>query len=435
MLHGGIFWAMAFSPDGSRIVSGGNTRMALLWDAATGESIGAPLRQRDTVNTMTFSPDGSRVATGNLNGVFRAWNIAKSKYNGKTIEQDGHILGAVFVHDSLWTLTEIDGMVQFKDSSTGKAIGKPFLYSENMKFKALSPDGSRVVTKYNNGSNIDIWDVTTGERIGTMSHPSLAKVAFSPDGSLILTGGGDNIARIWDAATLKCLLKIRQHGRAIDAVAFSSDGSRFLIGSYDGTTQMWDTATLKTIGNPLIHQSEVKSVAFSPDGNKILIGFADGTVRLWDAHTLNPIGTPLQNVKIVCAATFNHDGSQFLACSIDGTARLWDTATLQPIGPPLEHDAWWPRASFNSDGSQILIDDNSGNAQVWQAPRDSLDGKYERIACWIQVITGMELDSTGGINVLDTAAWQKRQQRLQELGGPPAFNSSRSEQRSERRGL
>jgi WD40 repeat protein len=306
-----------------------------------------------------------------------------------------------------------------------------------MKFKAISPDGSRLITEFDQGSNTNIWDIATGELVGNLVHSGLAKVTFSPDSSRILTGGGspENIAQIWDAATQKSLLEIRQHRRPVDSVAFSPDGSRFLVGSYDGTTQMWDTAALRTIGKPLIHHSEVKSVAFSPDGTRILIGFADGTIRLWDAHTLKPIGTPLQNVKIVCAAAFNNDGSQFLACSIDGMARLWDTATLKPIGPPLKHHGSWPRASFSPDGSKILITDNSGIAQVWQTPRDLLAGEYERIACWIQVITGMELDSTGGINVLDVHAWQEHRRLLQEMGGSPHTISADFDQIHEMKGL
>jgi hypothetical protein len=116
-------------------------------------------------------------------------------------------------------------------------------------------------------------------------------------------------------------------------------------------------------------------------------------------------------------------------------ARLWDTATLKPIGPPLKHHGSWPRASFSPDGSKILITDNSGIAQVWQTPRDLLAGEYERIACWIQVITGMELDSTGGINVLDVHAWQEHRRLLQEMGGSPHTISADFDQIHEMKGL
>ncbi len=127
-------------------------------------------------------------------------------------------------------------------------------------------------------------------------------------------------------------------------------------------------------------------------------------------------------MKLVCAVAFSPDGSQLLACSLEKTARLWDTATLKPIGPPLEHDGWWPRASFSPDGSQILVADGYGTAQVWKAPPGPLAGERERIICWVQVVTGMELDPTGGINVLDAPTWQQRRRRLGELGGPPELS-------------
>ena len=418
ILHGGGTFALAFSTDGSRIVSGGVTCMALLWDAATGELIGAPMRQRDTILDVAFSSDGTRLFTGNEDGVVRIWDLTQGKYVGKTVEQQGRICGATFVHDGLWVLAQIDGVVQFRDATTGKPIGKPFSCQESLRFKALSPDSSRLVTKKGPYGALWLWDVATGEFVGELYHQQVREVTFNPDGSRILTGGGDSVARLWDAATLKCLAEFRQHESVVSDVAFSPDGSQFLTGSYDGTTQLWDAVTLKPVGKPLIHQSEVKGVAFSPDGTKILIGFADGTIRLWHTTTLNPIGTPMQHVKLVTDVAFSPDGSQLLACSIGGTARLWDAATLKPIGPTLKHNCGWPHASFSPDGSQILLLDGQGRTQVWKALPGPLEGSCERIACWVQVVTGMELDLTGGINVLDAPTWQQRRRRLEELGGP-----------------
>ena len=417
IVHGGVIYALAFSPDGSRIVSGGNTRMALLWDAATGEPIGAPLRQRNTVRAVAFSPDGKSVATGNEDGVVRVWDLIQSKYVGEPVKHQDQVLAVAYGSHGLRILTEIDGAIQIRDAATGRPIGKPFSHPAQFYRVVFSPDDSRLVTQRARFGRLRLWDVATGEMVGELFQDSLDCITFSPDGSRILTGG-DSVASLWDAATLKCLGEFRQHRSIVSGVAFCSDGSQFLTGSYDGTTQLWDAATLEPIAKPLFHQSEVNSLDFSPDCTKILVGFADGTVRLWDAVTLNPIGTPLQHQKIVCSVDFSPDGSQLLACSIEKTARLWDTATLKPIGPPLEHDGWWPRASFSPDGSQILVADGYETAQVWRVPPGPLEGNCEQIVCWVQIVTGMELDPTGGINVLDAPTWHQRRRRLEELGGP-----------------
>jgi len=424
IVHGGVVSALAFSPDGSRIVSGGWTRMALLWNATTGEPIGAPMRQRDTILALAFSPDGSRIVTGNRDGVVRIWDLIHDKNVGEPVRHDQKVLAAAYGPRGLRILTRNEDKIQVMDAATGEPVGKAFRHpADRFEQAVFSPDGSRLLTSSSKPTdNLRLWDLANGRLIGEPFHPGAMRVAFSPDGSRILSGGGgldSGIACLWDAATLKCLGEFRQHRRLVNGVAFIPDGSKFLTGSFDGTTQLWDAAALEPIGEPLVHQSEVKAVAFSPDSSKLLIGFADGTVRLWDLATLKPIGTPLQYLRIVCAVAFSPDGSQFLACSLDRTARIWDTATLKPIGPPLEHNSWWPRASFSPDGSEILLADPYGVAETWRAPTRPLAGDCERIACWVQVVTGMELDSTGGINVLDASEWQKRRQRLHELGGPP----------------
>ncbi len=467
ILHGGLIKDLAFSPDGSLIVSGGNTRAAMLFDAATGQPVGAPLRQRNTVRTVAFSADGTQVLTGNVDGVVRLWDMASGKPLGRLVQHEDRVLGAGFGPDGLRMLTQSDGGVQVRNAVTGQTISKPFQYQAaagdiaadaeyaRAAIMTFSPDGSRVVIR--SGFSGHLRNVATGELIGQPFPKGLLGAAFSPDGSRILTGGNDRIARLWDAATLRSLGELRQHQNTVSAVAFSPDGSQILTGSYDGTTQLWDAATLEPIGEPLIHQSEVKALAYGPHGTRILTGFADGTVRLWDLATLKPIGPPLQHQEIVCGVAFSPDGSRLATCSLDGTARLWDAATLNPIGPPLEHDGWWPKISFSPDGSQLLVAGYHGTAQVWKvtpaardavppaardavppaardavppAARDAvppgpLGVDRQRIALWTEVITGLELDQSGGIVVLDGPTWQQRHRRLQELGGPPMMNDDR----------
>jgi len=54
----------------------------------------------------------------------------------------------------------------------------------------------------------------------------------------------------------------------------------------------------------------------------------------------------------------------------------------------------------------------------WDAPTFA-DGDPERIKPWCQVSTGTEMDEKGELQALDAETWQKRRDRLMELGGPP----------------
>ena len=130
------------------------------------------------------------------------------------------------------------------------------------------------------------------------------------------------------------------------------------------------------------------------------------------------LGPPLQHEKGAFALAFSPDRKTVLTGSVDKTARLWETATGKPLGPPLQHqNAVW-RLAFSPDGKTVLTGSLDNTARLWRVP--SLpEHNPERIILWAQLVTGLELDEYGGTRVLDTASWEQRRRRLQELGGPP----------------
>jgi WD40 repeat protein len=105
-------------------------------------------------------------------------------------------------------------------------------------------------------------------------------VAFSADGTYLLTGSEDNTARLWDIEG-KMLRELKGHTSGVSAVAFSPDGKYLLTGSRDNTARLWDRQG-NTIQAFPGHSAEVNAVAFSPDGKSVLTGSADNTARLWD---------------------------------------------------------------------------------------------------------------------------------------------------------
>ena len=114
---------------------------------------------------------------------------------------------------------------------------------------------------------------------------------------------------------------------------------------------------------------------------------------------------------------FSPNGQTVATASADGTARLWATTTAKPLGMALRHQGPVRSVAFSPDGQTILTGSYDGTGRLWHLPVP-VTGDIQRIGLWLQVLSGMELDSDGMVHVLDAPTWHQRRQGLQELGGP-----------------
>ena len=288
------------------------------WNAVTKVSSEGSLPSAEPIKEARFSSDASRLVTLEEDGKLRLWDITSEKLIRElgTIEesasdQDRSSLNAVYSPDGRHLLRwrvekeekeekenagapegQVTTIAEVWDAATAKKSGKPIRHEGLVRVATLSPDGRRIVTSRvreseeqdetaSSDTAAQVWDVETGELIGTLPHGNnIRSVAFSPDGALLVTGSGDNTARVWDVETSLPVSGPLNHNERVDKVAFSSDGRRVVTASRDNTARVWDARTGLPMSAPFRHRRDVSYAVFSPRGRR-LVTATSAEVRVW----------------------------------------------------------------------------------------------------------------------------------------------------------
>jgi WD40 repeat protein len=269
-------------------------------------------------------------------------------------------------------------------------------HSGEVNSVAFSANGSRVLSGSGDKA-VRLWDAATGQLLRTFQGHTdrVRSVALSPDGTRLLSAGDDGTLKLWDAASGQALLTFRGHTGQVTSVAFSPDGTRVLSGGWDNTIKLWDPATGQLLRTFAGHTDKVYSVAFSPNGSRVLSGSADQTLKLWDAATGQLLRTFVGHSAYVMSVAFSRDGTRVLSGSEDRTMKLWDAATGQLLRTFSEHSDWVLAVAFSPDGTRVLSG-NRDTAKLWEAATGQIVRTFEGHASSIYAVAF----SPDGANVL-----------------------------------
>jgi WD40 repeat protein len=284
--------AIAISPDGQIIASGGADKIIKLWHLTTGE-VRTLRGHRDSIRAIAFSPDGQLLVSSGNDCTIKIWQLAKSKkpltlkghygfINSIAISPDGQILASADEGETselkLWRLPH----------------GEQIAYSGTdyyVSCVAFSPDGLLLAIG-RSFEGIKLWQISTRQEICILKRSgTVTSLTFSPDGQLLANSNAGNTIKIWqlnsgeELFTLKThpakFNSTKRHTAKVNSVAFSPDGQTLASGSDDKTIKIWQLNTGKVICTLKEHLAPIQSIAFSPDGQTLVSGSWDTTIKVW----------------------------------------------------------------------------------------------------------------------------------------------------------
>lgn len=281
-------------------------------------------RHAGQVRSVSLSFDGSRAVSGSTDNSIRVWDL-KRFVEVRRLAVRGEVSEVVLSADATRLLSSgRDAIVRLWEPDTGECIGELKGHTTEVHSADFSPDGSLVVS--GGGSQdptIRLWEVRNGQQLHVFTgHTDYVwSVAFSPDGKKFLSGSWDKTVRLWDVASRAELKRLEGHTDGILKILFCPDGRRALSCGRDKTIRLWDLETGTQLRLYAGHEHYVEAMTLSANGRWIASGGYDQTLRIWDLESGEELAS--KQVGVLFALSFSADGKQLVSGGEDGFVRLW----------------------------------------------------------------------------------------------------------------
>ncbi len=191
-------YAVAFSPDGKFLAAAGKDRVVFVWDVNNGKRVQTLEGHTGDIYSLAFSPDGKSLASAGADKTLLVWNAAHGQ---EAIRMAGH-------KDKILSL-------------------------------AWSPNGKWLASG-DAGQAIRLWDANTGTHVRTLAtNQAILALAFSPDNRWLAAGLASKTIHIFDASDGAVMQTLSGHQDHVQSVAFSPDGSLLISGSRDKSVRLW----------------------------------------------------------------------------------------------------------------------------------------------------------------------------------------------------
>ncbi|MGL4944601.1 MAG: WD40 repeat domain-containing protein [Thermoguttaceae bacterium] len=440
--------ALAFSHDGT-VLASASGKSVLLWRLSDGKK-SQPLEHSGDVVAIAFSPDGTQLITGNKSGGCAVWDVATVK---PVMPLAGHaksVTAIEFINDK-YVLTAASEPVIKLCSIDATAPPGAFIpiagHKDGVASLAVGQGKQRitsgradVIVSGGNDRAVILWEVR-GEgkdrRIEeatrfTVDRGVVTFVAIGPDAGTVVGVAGKTLQQ-WDAKQQDekkpKVWTTYDFETPVTAGATDSSRTKFVFLANDGKATLytanelgllvaddaqatstsplfklppldvkhrWDEATTSgascvavssrgeigitldggrgeirsvsdTSKTPVVfeHTSPLTSITFTPDAHLVVVGANDGAIRAYDVRTGQQEAKLDKHTKPVRAIAFTPDGQRLVTGSDDNLAHLWDASKARVLGTLAGHTASVRAVAIDPNLTCIVTGSDDKTVRIW----------------------------------------------------------------------
>lgn len=294
--------ALAFSPDGRHLVSGGSRVVA--WHSGDDGSERRRVRlEVPKIAGLAFHPEGRVVVavggTPGTEGVVQVLDGEDGRRMGSLVLGEEMVQGVAFAGDGgILGVAGGDGTVRFLRMSGEdgrlEAVATGHGHVGPVLGVALAPAGATAVSVGADRS-VKVWSVGEGRLLRTFTHhtDAVQAVAFRPvsdgvepaAGWVCATGGSDRTVRVWQPAIGRMVRIVRHHEGAVLALVYAPDGSALYSAGEEGVVRRLDPDSDRIQARWEGEGEWIHALAMHPEGGRLASGDWAGRVRIWRVGT------------------------------------------------------------------------------------------------------------------------------------------------------
>ena len=395
--HAGFVSALTISPDGRRALAGGSDRVVRLWDLETGQLVQAFAGHREAVTCVAISADSATGVSGSLDGTVRLWDLEDGREVCVFEGHRGRVNAVLFAGPPGDVVSAGEDRALHLWDGWGRRA-RAVLAGHRLAVTSLAVLEEGRVVSGSLDRTVRSWDVSRGRLISVCRVEGGVQALARGSAHRLWVAQGGSLASL--SLPQRARLPPHAVARPVSAVESERRDATFLgcLEEAQESLRLGDVAQSLRLARSArsIPGYERSEAALTLWDEICALLPRKGLLSAWEEASLEGHADP-----VLCLA-ISADGGRALSGSMDGTVRLWDLGARQMLAVFEGHESTVSSVAFTADGRRAVSGSWDRTLRVW----DLASGRTERtLSGHTEYVAGLALSPDGGHAL--SASWDQ----------------------------